>query len=45
MLFNEIPVFKNLDMGAYRAIGIPDEAKPEKVKVMEVTTNDYGLYR
>lgn len=27
------------------AIGIPDEAKPENVKAMEVTTKEYGMYR
>lgn len=27
------------------AIGVPDEAKPENLKAMEVTTKEYGVYR
>ena len=26
------------------AIGIPDEARPDNVKVMEETTKEYGIY-
>ncbi len=26
------------------AVGIPDEAKPENVKIMETTTKEYGVY-